>query len=160
MIGFWAVIVVCYCVALYLCVQVMIHASLGAGVALYLVALLALFPMPTGFHIVAIAQLRGRPWTFSDFFGGFRFYLTLLGNAFLLGLILAGALIPLALVLAIFTAISQEAARVVGVPLVNGVLFCFTLWLSAFAQQLIVDNGEGAMEALNSSWQISRGQRL
>jgi hypothetical protein len=40
-------------------------------------------PLSAGFIIVSLAQFRGKPWTFGDFFGGFQFW----GPLFIVGLI-------------------------------------------------------------------------
>jgi predicted Zn finger-like uncharacterized protein len=46
-----------------------------------------LAPVWSGLIIVALAQLRGRPWGFGDFFGGFRFWVPLFVYSLILSVI-------------------------------------------------------------------------
>jgi len=121
-------------------------------------------PMQAGFYVVHLAQLKGRPWTFSDFFSGFNWYRDLLDNFFLTLLIFIGCMIPFAvLVLVIVTApgpMNRWLLLVGGsVPilLLTGYIMIRT---TCFSVLLIIDRGCSAVEAIQGSWQLSQGHVL
>jgi hypothetical protein len=51
-------------------------------------------PLAAGLTLVPLAQLKGQPWTFGDFFGGFRWYGALLGSYLLFALLCLVFLLP------------------------------------------------------------------
>jgi hypothetical protein len=50
--------------------------------------------LAVGPYVVALKMLKGRPWTFGDFFGGFSWYGPILGATFLVGLVYLVCMIP------------------------------------------------------------------
>lgn len=131
-----------------------------ANLVFYLVMILIGPPLLAGLTIVSLAQLKGDPWTFADFFAGFRRYGTLVGNYVLTLVIALGSLIPSILVLIIALATNDQAIFVAS-------LFCFLINYLAmiyvmmratfFCVPLIIDRNLGTLEAIQGSWIITRG---
>jgi hypothetical protein len=117
-------------------------------------------PLLAGFVIVSLAQLKGRPWTFGDFFGGFHWYGQLLGNVLLVLVMTLGMLLPGAIVLGIAGATESEPVIAVA-ALVAFVNLCAAIYVltraTCFCTPLIIDRGFGPVEAIKGSWIISRG---
>src|SRR5262249_32370929 len=137
MIGYWFVIVGCVGAGLVLA-GLLADTSTALAVILVVATYLNVLPFMAGFHVVALAQLRGQRWSFSDFFRGFGFFGTLLGNVILLFLVMIGLSIPAAIVTAIFQGASLEVRAAVSL-IVSLSLNCISLWMGCFNQQLIVD---------------------
>ncbi len=121
-------------------------------------------PMWAGTTVVALAQLKGRPWTFNDFFSGFNWWGAIVGCTFLQGLIVVGCLIPggaLALVSIGFFNTGDVVTG--GTLLVCGAIVAVLLATyigvrtSFFALPLIIDRGCSATDAIAGSWTLSRG---
>lgn len=132
-----------------------------------LIALVMLFINPAlhaGFAIVSLAQLRGMPWTFGDFFAGFKWYGALLANFWLNVAINLACLMPGLIALAI-AAVMVEVTRaeaffviaVLGGMFSAVLLVFFTVRLNCFAVQLIVDRDCGPVEAMQGCWRLSQG---
>jgi hypothetical protein len=137
-----------------------------------LILLLVLPPLGAGFYIVPLAQLKGRRWTFGDFFGGFRRYWTILGNALLVGLIVLACLLPglIAVIAAAPPPLANQApdeALPQTDPLFGAALiFLFLNLLGAayvslrcciFSMPLILNRGCGPVQAIRGSWTLSKG---
>jgi hypothetical protein len=56
--------------------------------------LFVMTPLQAGFTVVALAQLKGRRWSFGDFFGGFRWYGAIVVSTLILMLIQWACLLP------------------------------------------------------------------
>ena len=123
-------------------------------------------PLQAGFTIVALAQLKGRPWTFGDFFGGFQKFGSLLGYNILAGLCMIPPLIVLAAL--VFVAVTSGNEGNTGVALAAGVAaipaFLFVVYfavrISLFGVVLILDRDCGAVEAIQGNWRLTRGHVL
>ncbi len=131
---------------------------------LCLLANLVLVPtLAIGFHVVAQAQLKGRPWSFGTFFTGFRWLPRLTGRAVLLGLVEGATTAPgLAVSLLGRVLWSEPPGVVVGLQvavtlacaLLGGYVF---LRLVFFSHLLLIDRNCGVVESLRGSWVLSRG---
>jgi hypothetical protein len=115
-----------------------------------------------GITIVCLRQLRGRGWTFGDFFSGFRWW----GQLFVNQLIAAVLMFACALPTIILAVASDQPGRrndealiaaAVATGLVGAcVLTYFGLRGFFFATQLIVDRNCGPVEAIQGSWALTR----
>jgi hypothetical protein len=123
--------------------------------------------LSAGFVVVALAELKRRKWSFSDFFAGFRRPLPYLGLALLIALA-GGMVLGPALLLGSFL-LSAGAVRVSlaltllgAATLAAGHLACFYVVVRScfFAMPLMADRGFGPIEALVGSWTLSRGHVL
>ncbi len=116
--------------------------------------------LQAGYTAVALAQLKGRPWTFGDFFAGFRQFGTFFVYTVIAGVYMALAAAPAAA--AILVAINttdgdtRVAAAVLAAPFS---MTAFYLWvrIGTFGVPLILDRGCGATEAIKGSWTLTRG---
>jgi hypothetical protein len=133
------------------------------------------FLMPAlaaGFTVVCLAQLKGKSWSFGDFFSGFQWYVPLiLNNLLWWGIAVAISLIPLILTLALLlpailaAAHGKPVANIVTIFLALMVLFFAVLAVAIylairlfwFAVPLIIDRGCGPIAAVKGSWTLSRG---
>jgi hypothetical protein len=129
-----------------------------------LLSLLVLMPLGAGWTVVALAQLKGKSWTFNDFFGGFNWWGPLVLNALLQGLILVGCAVPAGIVALISIGPFQSGAAGAGIALLiaAGVFaLCLLVYIgvrvSFFAVPLIIDRNFGPAEAIQGSWELSRG---
>jgi uncharacterized membrane protein len=119
-------------------------------------------PLVAGFTLVCLRQLKGEPWTFGDFFGGFSFYGPLLLTVLLTVAIALGCLLP---TFAMVIGAAVSADKQPGAAVVFGVLaFCVFLpayyvifRISFFSQELILDRGCDALEAVQGSWRLTSG---
>jgi hypothetical protein len=113
-----------------------------------------------GFAIVVLKQLQGQPWTFGDFFGGFRFYGSLLGNFWLWAAGLLCAALPILLIVGASVAVGKPIVIVPAV-LMGGVYLCAVIYVALraflFSTYLIVDRGCGPIEAIRGSWTLTEG---
>jgi predicted Zn finger-like uncharacterized protein len=120
-------------------------------------------PLQAGYTIVALAQLKGKRWSFGDFFSGFQWYGTLLANFWLTLLIVLGCMVPTVAVF-ILAAISRSDALLFvafGVALVNLVILLFvTIRTTLFNVQIIVDRKCGPIEAIQGNWALTQGHTL
>jgi hypothetical protein len=133
-----------------------------------------LLPCAAGFTIVPLAQLKGQPWTFGDFFGGFKQYWTILGNMFLVGLLTGAWILPgYILLLGAVLNHRDEKGPGAGPPLhpddplfLAGLALLLvglvpSIYLSIrcgmFALPLIIDRKCGAAEAIRGNWRLTQG---
>jgi len=131
------------------------------------IALAMLFVTPAldaGYAIVAIAQFRGKRWSFGDFFAGFRWYGSLLGNFWLKVALCILCMAPslLLFLILVFLAAAARTPVPIWLALVVGIInFVPAIYVmvraSCFDVQLIVDRDCGPWEAIQGSWQLSRG---
>jgi hypothetical protein len=145
-----------------------IVAGRGLGLLMNLLVNLFLFaPLGAGFHAVALAQLKGQPWTFGDFFGGFKRYGAVVGSAF----ILWAALVAIGLVLGAIVGLSVAVQGPGNAPAALGILVLIiaislpvilyvTIRIGFFTVPLIFDRGLGAMEAVQANWAMTEGHVL
>src|SRR5262249_55255037 len=124
-------------------------------------------PLQAGFIIVSLAQLKGRTWTFGDFFSGFNWFANLWVANFLAGLAAAGAMIP-GVIFFVIMMVGSGAGRggpnpALIVLAVTGMVVCvcaaiyLSIRLSLFANALIVDRNCNSIEALQGSWRLTAG---
>jgi uncharacterized membrane protein len=151
--------------------------SQAAGFVPFLGALLSIaisIPLQAGMIIVCLAQLKGKPWTFGDFFGGFNKWGQVIALAILQGLIIGAAIVPGVIAGIIAGVVMYNAmgnprggpppeAFLAAAPFV---LFSLLLAmylgvrLSFFAVPLLFDRNFGPIEAMTGSWKLSRGHTL
>jgi hypothetical protein len=155
----------------------LLYTLIAVPVALipYAGALILLFllpPLAAGFTIVALAQLKGRRWTFGDFFGGFHRYGAILGNVLLTSLIALACMLP-GLIAVIAAAPSPAADQAPDQPsppagplFTGALIFAFINLLLAtyinlrctiFSMPLVIDRGCGPVQAIRGSWALSKG---
>jgi hypothetical protein len=129
-----------------------------------LIGLLAMFcilvPLSGGMTYVCLAELKGRPWTFSDFFGGFSRW----GALLLWYLLLLLAYLPFAVGAGMLLAAAiplGDTGMLVAAILMAVVLYCAMVYvllrLAVYSWHLILDKNFGALEAMWGSWTMSRG---
>jgi hypothetical protein len=116
-------------------------------------------PLFAGFHLVALRQLSGRPWSFGDFFGGFQYYgavLVLFLLQFVLNLV---CYIPALVGLFV---LQNMNARSEAIPVFLGLYVCGmvpAIYLGlrgfGFATQLVLDRDYGPIEAIQGSWHLT-----
>lgn len=122
-------------------------------------------PLVAGFVVVALAQLKGKDWSFGDFFSGFQWYGPLLANNLLGGLLTLACFLP---TIGAFVAVALGGGKndvlmlvAIAVGVVNyiGVIY---VWLRAlsFNVPLIIDRNVGPIEAIQLNWELSRGHAL
>jgi hypothetical protein len=118
-------------------------------------------PLMAGFTIVALMELKGRRWTFGDFFSGFNWFGAIwVGTFFFPMLMAAGCVLPGAVML-LAVADSRNDALIyasIGV-LIVGYLAAIYLMIrtTMFAIPLIVDRNCGPIEAIKGSWRLTEG---
>jgi hypothetical protein len=143
------------------------------GLSLLLIGIpllfIALATLPAGPTIVCLAQLKGQPWTFNDFFAALkRMGPYILGELLLSPLILVPLLPPL--LMGVVLSLMKVNPRTIdamqpffglfGMLVMLGVAAAtFYVWfrLAIFSRQLIADRGFGAIQALKGSWELTRG---
>jgi hypothetical protein len=120
-------------------------------------------PLQAGFVIVSLAQLKGKRWSFGDFFSGFNWYGPLMGNFYLQILIAIGCMLPSLILLAV-AAISKSDTMmqiVVIFAVVNELALIYVaIRTNCFGIQLIVDRNYGPIDAIKGSWTLSQGHSL
>ncbi len=118
------------------------------------------FPLWYGTTAVALKQLKGRPWTFGDFFLGFRQW----GPLACLGLIsqLLGIVLTIPMNVAMYQMqINHEfqmpivglAVILIGLP----VMIFIQIRLLLFAPAVIFDRKVGAIQAMKANWELTKG---
>jgi LSD1 subclass zinc finger protein len=132
-----------------------------------LMQLLVFTPLEAGFVAVCLRQLKGKRWTFGDFFAGFEHYGSVVGSQLLLMLIAFACWLPgllasgIAVVAALVLRLGE--APVVLIPLGLVALACLFTFIylmiraSFFSIPLILDRGCGPLEAIQGSWRLTRG---
>jgi hypothetical protein len=126
--------------------------------------LVVLPPLQAGMTIVSLRQLKGRGWTFGDFFSGFQWAGSIIANQLLIGLVALPCLIPLFAAAVIADQPGRGAGKdeavlvALGLGLVGLLALCyFGLRISFFALPLIIDRSCGPVEAIRGSWVLTRG---
>ncbi len=116
-------------------------------------------PLQAGFAVVALAQLKGKNWSFGDFFGGFEFWGNIVINNLLLGLIAAACFIPGLIALFVAAELKDETMLPVAVGIIAssavGAIYLL-LRLSLFSTALIIDRRCSGTEAMQGSWILTR----
>jgi len=147
----------------------LIHFAIGAALTFIpLVGPLAnLFiqpPLWAGYTIVCLAQLKGKSWSFGDFFSGFQRYGSLLANALLMALIGFVCMLPTIIRLiavGVAAGLMKNPSLLLWVIIIGvlnfGAAVYFGLRLACFNVQLIIDRGFGPIDAIQGSWNLSRG---
>ncbi len=119
-----------------------------------------------GFSVVYLAQLKGHPWSFADFFAGFTWYGALLGNYLLTALLVVVCLLPVLVFLTLVNDLPNLPYRWHVVlqlgggsvlTLLGGYLLIRT---TCFNVLLIIDRNCNPIEAIRGSWQLSEGHFL
>jgi len=119
-----------------------------------------------GPFIVALAQLKGKPWTFGDFFGGFNYYVPVLVFSLLQGLIFFVCLLPAILAFVVFIVIMEASRGKAGVAVVlpiGAYLLCYIALIYFnvrlhYAPFLILDRRFSAMDAIKGSWKLTKNR--
>jgi uncharacterized membrane protein len=120
--------------------------------------------LQAGFYVVYLAQLKGRRWSFADFFAGFNWYGALLFNYVLTVLIAVGCLLPFVVLVALVENLPAHPNR--WLVLVAGSVVIvlsggyFFIRLTCFNVLLILDRHCTPIEAIRGSWQLSEGHVL
>jgi hypothetical protein len=144
----------------YTAIYIAIDCSLGLVPFVSVLTLFLLDPvLQAGYVVVCLAQLKGKPWSFGDFFSGFQRYGALIGNFFITFGIVFGFLLLNIIVLAVARA--GPAHGFLPLAIVFMVLTSFAcayvlLRATCFNVWLIIDRGCGPFEAIQGSWTISR----
>jgi hypothetical protein len=121
-------------------------------------------PLQVGYTVVCLAQLKGKRWSFGDFFSGFRWYGSLLAN-WLLTMMIGGVLIIPSVIVFLILGFSGIILKSPGllvlgivVAIVNAAADIYILVrMSCFNVPLIIDRNYGPIEAIQGSWTVSRG---
>ena len=121
---------------------------------------LVFFPLWSGMTAVCLAQLKGRPWAFGDFFSGFQHFGALAG----VGLVsqLLGLIVSLPQLAITFVAVQNQSLGLLAVaPMVTLIGLVVVIFLQVrllvFAQAIIFDRNLGAMDAMKANWELTRG---
>jgi hypothetical protein len=113
-----------------------------------------------GLTVVALTQLKGRRWTFGDFFAGFASWGNLVGLELLILLVLAAGAAPVGALVGIATAAHDTQllglALLLGATLLAAAVY-FGVRGTFFATQLIVERHMGCLQALQGCWALTRG---
>jgi hypothetical protein len=118
------------------------------------------YPLFSGLTAVSLLQLKGRRWTFGDFFSGFRHWVAFAGIGFASQIL---SLLVYAPGLVCFLIAVQNRAMplffVGGAAILLGVvaLLVVQIRLLLFAPSIIFDRNLGAMEAMKANWELTRG---
>jgi hypothetical protein len=124
-----------------------------------------LAPLEAGFVIVSLAELKGRNWSFGDFFSGFNWFGPIALVQLLIVVAALAIAIPAGVIAAIFMIGMQRqnnpaavAAIVVGAILLLALIMAyFAIRLTLFSTPLIVDRNCGPIEAMQGSWRLTAG---
>jgi hypothetical protein len=121
-----------------------------------------------GVFRVALLELRGRDWSFGDFFGGFSYALPLTGWWFIqqgVSLLFLGPALIGIITLPLFM---RDQIEFIWIPIVIGavytllmlvaLVYLFSRWF--FVVPLILDRNMGTLEAMRTSWGMSKGHVL
>jgi hypothetical protein len=124
---------------------------------------LLVFPLSSGTTAVCLAQLKGRRWTFGDFFSGFRHWNSLAGVGLITQLISVFIVVPIVVMIPFYIQNRDQRLIFAAVAiLVFGMAimaFVYTRLLM-FAPALIFDRRLGAIDALKANWELTRGHFL
>ena len=128
--------------------------------AMLVVGSAVLYPLYNGIFAVYLAQVKGRPWSFGDFFAGFQRFAPLATVGFLsilLGIVLS---IPSLAITFVGEQNNDQNLRMLG-QLVNlaGVVVSifFQVRLFLFAPIIVFDRNLTAMDAIKANWELTRG---
>jgi hypothetical protein len=114
-----------------------------------------------GLAYVCLRQLDGRPWTFADFFAGFRgrFLGNIIINSLLMNLVMAPIF---GLYVGAVVALTKQAPEIalgflamIAVLAIASIYFITRLFY--FSLPLILDRGFNAIDAIKGSWTLSEG---
>lgn len=129
-----------------------------------IINLLVSVPLNAGFIIVALAQLKGKRWSFGDFFGGFQKFGDLLLYALLTVCCFVGACLSLIPVGIIAIATQDSPVLILAVVILAVPAFLFIGYIvirtSTFGTMLILDRNCNCLEALQGNWRMTRGHCL
>jgi hypothetical protein len=125
--------------------------------------------LAVGPYVVAMKILKGRPWTFGDFFGGFSWYGAILGATFLAGLIYLVCMTPYfaAYGYVVYTTVQAGPGAPPGPEILLVLMAGMALSIVPvtyfqvryfWAMFLIIDRNYGAVEALRGSWKLTRNR--
>jgi hypothetical protein len=130
----------------------------------WLVQIMVVPPLAAGLTIVCLAQLKGKSWTFGDFFSGFQWWGPLVALNLLTSLaagVLVAPVVVLALVAGNAAGGGSDPALIFILLGIGVVMLCVLAFLSVramfFAIPLIIDRGYGPIEAIHGSWVLTRG---
>jgi hypothetical protein len=117
-------------------------------------------PLGSGTTAVCLAQLKGRRWTFGDFFSGFRHWGPLAGVGLASQIVALFVMVPYAIILPL--AIQKQNPQlllVLGPAVLIGLIITLFVQIRflIFAPALIFDRKLGAMEAMKANWELTRG---
>jgi hypothetical protein len=128
---------------------------------------IALATLPAGPTIVCLAQLKGQPWTFGDFFAALRRMWPYIAGELLLSPLIVLPFLPLFLMGVVMALVGPRDVNSLQPYLgicsalvmlgVAGATFYVWFRLAIFSRQLIADRGFGAIQALKGSWELTRG---
>ena len=119
-----------------------------------------IFPLFSGLTAVSLLQLKGRRWTFGDFFVGFRHWLALAGVALTSYVLSILAYIPGIALIALGAQSRVMPLAFVGIAAVLlgfAVALFLQIRLLVFAPSIIFDRKLGAMDAMKGNWALTRG---
>jgi hypothetical protein len=141
-------------------IQRLIITQVFTQLLMLVVSVVLLFPLWNGMTAVCLAQLKGRPWTFGDFFSGFRHWGAFAGVGLTSQILSLVFYIPgFVFMLVALQNQNMQLVMVGGAFLVFGwaVLIFLSIRLLIFAPALIFDRNLGAMGAMKASWELTRG---
>jgi Membrane domain of glycerophosphoryl diester phosphodiesterase len=119
-----------------------------------------IYPLWSGINAVCLAELKGRPWSFGDFFSGFQHFGALAGVG--LATQVASILLSLPNTVCSYLALQNHdmSLRMIG-QVINlaalVVMIVLHVRLFLFAPMIIFDRKLGAMEAIKANWELTRG---
>ncbi len=157
-------------VAILILIPVLILAMIPLlGFFIYLIVVLSLLRGP---QFVALRVVRGKDWSFNDFFGGFHYIGQLIGLAFFQGILSFVSYIPTVIMLIITEVMFSnrrttpngeiiEGAGMMATGVLGLVIFVYLeARLFTFAFQLVVHKKLGVIEAMRGCWRLSEGHTL
>jgi hypothetical protein len=139
---------------------IMLTTQLLMYFALLIIVPTVIFPLWSGVNAVCLAELKGRPWSFGDFFSGFQHFGALAGVGFATQVV--SILISLPTTVCSYLALQNhdssmrmagEAFNLVGLV----VLIVLHVRLFLFAPTIIFDRKLSAGDAIKANWELSRG---